>query len=597
MATFILEKLSSKIRNILIKGSFYITTCFLLITIMFINSVSAQVEKTARDPGKIVITEEDIKKMKVHSMVDLLNQIPGVSATETSVSFRGSSVKNILVLLDGRSINNPASSYRAVNWGMVSINAIEKIEIYKGTGSVLYGDDTSGGVVKITTKKIAKRSHGDIEVSYGRFDSQKYDLNYQKDLGNIGLGLSAGLEKEHGFRINSNEDNKRIGTKLSYKLDQKKNVVFSFDYSQFEKGNPGPTYSPSPRARSMEKDWGSTFILPLGRVKSTTHYSAFDKRYNNPDTGLDNIMESWVLNERLSSPISAGRLGHFNIGTDLEIANVEGNKIISQQEEKYAFYATKDIRPQKTPLNLRLGVRVNFYSDFPTAINPQVQLSYKYDNLDIHLSASRSNNIPTFYQRYYETSTLKPNPDLGMEKAMNYNLSLSYRPKETLEGSISFFLNDINERITYVREGSIGRYRNIGSATLKGIEISAKWVPYDLLNAKCSYIYLIAKDEDTGKYLPNKPKHRFNLELQLQSFKDFSLGLSTIYQSKRFSDADNTKAIRGTYFRSDLRADYSVKENIKLFFKITNLFNSDYDTMDGYPVTPRAWMMGMEYAI
>jgi len=114
MATFIPEKLSSKIRNILSKESFYITTCF-LITIMFINSVSAQVDKTARDPGKIVITEEDIKKMKVHSMVDLLNQIPGVSATETSVSFRGSSVKSILVLLDGRAINNPASSYRAVN--------------------------------------------------------------------------------------------------------------------------------------------------------------------------------------------------------------------------------------------------------------------------------------------------------------------------------------------------------------------------------------------------------------------------------------------------------------------------------------------------
>ena len=82
---------------------------------MFINSVSAQVDKTARDPGKIVITEEDIKKMKVHSMVDLLNQIPGVSTTETTVSFSGSSVKNILVLLDGRAINNPASSYQAVN--------------------------------------------------------------------------------------------------------------------------------------------------------------------------------------------------------------------------------------------------------------------------------------------------------------------------------------------------------------------------------------------------------------------------------------------------------------------------------------------------
>ena len=583
------------LRHVLLKGSFCVASCFLLITVVVINSVNAWDQMTASNHGKIVITDEDIKKMNVHSMVDLLNQIPGVSATDTSVSFRGSSVKNILVLLDGRAINNPASSYRAVNWGMVSINTIEKIEIYKGTGSVLYGDDTSGGVVSITTKKISRGSRGNIEVSYGRFDSQKYDLIYQNDLGNFGLGLSGGWEKEDGFRINSDEDKKRFGTKLNYKSDLKKNIVFSVDYSQFEKGSPGPTYSPSPRARSREKDWGSTFVLPLGRVKSTTHYSGFDKRYNNPDTGLDNIMESRVLNERLSSPISAGRLGQLNIGTDLEIADVEGNKIISQQEEKYAFYFTKEVSLQKTSLNLGLGVRANFYSDFPTAINPQVQLSYKYDDLDLHLSANRSNNIPTFYQRYYETSTLKPNPDLGMEKAMNYNLSLSYRPKETLEGSVSFFLNDITERITYVREDSIGRYKNIGSATLKGIEIAAKCVPCDLLTAKTSYTYLIAKDEDTGKWLPNNPKHRWHFELQLRSVKDFSLGLSTIYQSKRFSDAENNKAIRGTYFRSDLRGDYSLKENIKLFFKITNLFNRDYDTIDGYPATPRAGMMGMGY--
>ena len=69
--------------------------------------------------------------------------------------------------------------------------------------------------------------------------------------------------------------------------------------------------------------------MPIGGLKSTTHHSAFDKKYNNPDTGLDNIMESWVLDEKLSSPILAGRLAQFNIGADIEIANLEGNKITS----------------------------------------------------------------------------------------------------------------------------------------------------------------------------------------------------------------------------------------------------------------------------
>ena len=65
------------------RGLFYLAVWLLSITITDISSLSAEDQKTASDPGKIVITEEDIKKMNVHSVVDLLNQIPGISATES----------------------------------------------------------------------------------------------------------------------------------------------------------------------------------------------------------------------------------------------------------------------------------------------------------------------------------------------------------------------------------------------------------------------------------------------------------------------------------------------------------------------------------
>ena len=220
-------------KYVLIYGSFYLAVCLLSMTTISISSVNAEDRKTASDQGKIIITDEDIKKMNVHSMVELLNQIPGVSAGETSVNLRGASTRQIRVLLDGRTINDPTSSWRAVNWSMISVNAIEKIEIYKGTGSVLYGDDSSGGVISITTRKIARGAHGNIEASYGRFNSQEYDLNFQKNIGNIGLALSSGWKLSDGFRTNSNKDKKRISTKLSYELEENKDIVLSFDYSLF----------------------------------------------------------------------------------------------------------------------------------------------------------------------------------------------------------------------------------------------------------------------------------------------------------------------------------------------------------------------------
>ena len=561
-----------------------------------ITFASAEDQNTASDQGKIVITDEDIKKMNVHSMVELLNQIPGVSAGETSVNFRGASTRQIRVLLDGRTINDPTSSWRAVNWSMISVNAIEKIEIYKGTGSVLYGDDSSGGVISITARKIARGAHGNIEASYGRFNSQEYDLNFQKDIGNFGLALSSGWNLSDGFRTNSNKDKKRISTKLSYDREENKDIIVSFDYSHLKKGSSGPIYFPTPRAEAEEESIGFTFLCPLSNLMTETHYMDFKKAYNNPDSGLDNIIESQVLNQKFSSAVSIGKFGQFNIGTDLEAAHVEGNKIASHQEEKYAVYATKDIHFQSLPVNFGLGLRANFYSDFSATINPQLQLSYGWDDFDIQFSVNRSNNIPTFHHRYYESSSTRPNPDLKMEETTNYNLTFSSQFKELVEGSLSFFLNDMSNRITYTHEDTFGKYINVGSATRKGIETTVKWKPSNVWQVKTSYTFLIARDEDTGKYLTYSPKHQLNFDVQLRPFRKLSLGLNTKYISKRFVNTDNTKSLHGLYLRSDLRGNYYLKEKVNLFFKVDNLFNRDYDNGSyGYPVTPRALKVGIGY--
>ena len=421
------------------KRIFNFIVCFILLISMVIKTVNAEEKKPSGDSGKIVITAEDIKKMDVHSMVELLNQIPGVSAGETSVNLRGASTRQIRVLLDGRTINDPTSSWRAVNWGMISVNTIEKIEIYKGAGSVLYGDDSSGGVISITTKKVTKGAHGNIEASYGRFNSQNYDLNFQKNIENFGISLSSGWKISDGSRNNSNRDKKRISAKLSYETEEEKNVVFSSNYSLLKKGSSGSVFSPTPQAKGEEEHMGFTFLYPLKSLMAETHYTDFKKVYKNPESDMENIMDSWILNEKLSSPVSIGRFGRFNIGADIETAHVEGNKITSNDEQKYAIYATRDIHFEKPHVNLGLGLRTNFYSDFPVAVNPQFQISYETADFDVQFLVNRSNNIPTFFHRYYESSTIKPNPDLKMEDAVNYSLVFSSQFEELLEGSITLF--------------------------------------------------------------------------------------------------------------------------------------------------------------
>ena len=142
--------------------------------------------------------------MKVHSVVDLLNQIPGVRATKTSVNIRGFGTKEILVLLDGRPLNDPYS--RSVNLEGISINDIEKIVIEKGSGALRYGANVTGGVILIFTREVKKKTTAHIDISYGRFNTPRGEFNLRRPLKIVDVLFSLNGTRTDGFRKNEPHD-------------------------------------------------------------------------------------------------------------------------------------------------------------------------------------------------------------------------------------------------------------------------------------------------------------------------------------------------------------------------------------------------------
>lgn len=584
----------------------------IILLVMFPSLVSG-FEGEGGHGDKVVITAAEIKKMNVRSIVELLNQVPGVSAGDSSVSIRGSYM--VRVLLDGRPINDPLSAHRSINWGLVSLENIEKVEIYKGSGAVLFGDDSSGGVISIKTKKISGFK-GNIELFRGNLDTESYSLNCRQTMNmvgkkpvehnaswdvdtstaprKLGIGLCAAWYKTAGFRTNGDKDKKRIGTKFSYQPGTNNTFDLSLDYSHEDRGMPGLPAFPTPKARAKYNTFGSSFLSGVGRLKVGTHFSTFEKEHKNPETNLETLLKSWSAGQDLKYPFSVRRCGLINTGLNFEIAGVRGNKIESGQEERYALYASKEIRLKRLPAKLGFGLRCNLYSEYGRAFNPEVRLSVERGAFTLQVSALSTNNTPTFIQRYYESSTTKPNPDLGMEKAMNYSLTLSYQPKKSFQGSVSVFFNKIEDRITYVRgDDGTGRYENLGEVTLKGSELSMKWKPWKSLEIRPSYIYLLARDEETGNWLPCKPKHKIRLDLEYKPLHDLTVTFNTRYVSRQYSRSDNSESVPA-YFLANFRADYYLKK-LRLFLKIENLFDKDYYYGDGYPAPPRTWITGVSY--
>lgn len=578
----------------------HVKQLFLLTYILVSTIVIAQTEVKQGTIQNIntVITEEDIKKMQVNSMVELLNQIPGVTATDSGIRFRGSSAKHILVLLDGRELADPTSSHSAINWEQVSVNSIKKIEILKGSGSVLYGENSSGGVINITTKKSGRGNQLNLRASYGRFNSQKYDINYQNNIDNFGFAIYPGYRASDGYRVNSSNNTKRIGGKVSYKLSSKTRIALLTNYSNEERRASGPLYYPTPSAYSGSDIFGISFIVSSTWIKGKTHLNNYSRKYDNPDRDISNRLRSQTINQELSSTISLPEIGKLNFGINLEFANVQGNKIEgTHSENKYAAYFTKDINFMKIPLQMNIGLRANIYTEFSSTINPQIQLSYQLSNLNMFFSVNTASNIPDYYKRFFGSTVTKPNPFLKMEKALNYSLRFSYPFGKWVESEVTFFFSKLTNQLSRVIYDTIATYKNVGSAVKNGIEFSTAIKPNELWQINTSYTYLIAKDLNSNNILPYSPKHKFDINLNYKPFHSTSFSLNAKYFSNRFVNLENTKALGGTHIAIDLKLNWTITKNFTFILTVSNLLNKYYEWGYGYPYSPRGGTIGIIFEI
>ena len=149
-------------------------------------TATRQAESLQDVPANVqVITEKDIKSRNIQTAADAVAMATGVSVSnsvEGTVNLRGYSSKNVLVLVDGQQMNTAWNG--DVDWNMIPVENIRKIEVVSGGQSALYGGRAVGGVINIMTKSEKKDGvHGSALVSYGSHGTvkQAYSVSGKKD--------------------------------------------------------------------------------------------------------------------------------------------------------------------------------------------------------------------------------------------------------------------------------------------------------------------------------------------------------------------------------------------------------------------------------
>lgn len=149
-------------------------------------TATRQAESLQDVPANVqVVTAKQIKQKNIQNAAQAVAMATGVSVDNTiepSVSIRGYDSKNILVLLDGQPLNNGWNG--TVDWGMIPVDNISKIEVVSGGQSALYGGRAVGGVINIMTKtQKADGVSGSVNVGYGSNNTwkQSYMVNGKKE--------------------------------------------------------------------------------------------------------------------------------------------------------------------------------------------------------------------------------------------------------------------------------------------------------------------------------------------------------------------------------------------------------------------------------
>lgn len=125
-----------------------------------------------------VVTAKEIEERNVTSVQEALQYMPGVYMSQNAqggISLRGYTGSDVLVLVDGVQMNETYNG--SVNFNMIPVENIERIEVLRGAASSIYGGHAVGGVINIITKEPEEGTHVNAALSYGSNNTWKKSLN------------------------------------------------------------------------------------------------------------------------------------------------------------------------------------------------------------------------------------------------------------------------------------------------------------------------------------------------------------------------------------------------------------------------------------
>ena len=586
-----------------------------------------------------VYTGDELKQTGARNVANALKYKPGIYFSQmgphdqsfitgnSTISLRG--IKGgTLVLINGV----PAGFNNVSHLDMINLETVEKVEIIKGGGAVLYGSEAYGGVINVITKDSYQNN---LHIATGN----KGQHDYAATIGAGKLGISLGrnesgetgiLSEVQGTKTINGEkvpyytgfgDSKKDYIGINYKFDNKLNLSYMFNKKNYtidylnssEEKLQHFMYDDREHFTQLhfnnQKGLEATAYYNERIIKNPDYYIVNPnnlewERSNHKNYGID-IKKVWE-NDREKVLIGLNSKRELYVDENQKFASF-GNS--SSQLKPYARFGTYSLngysmygqydRKLSDATKLVFSMREDLIRSDAGNYNaflPQLQILTKLNEENsVYANIGRSFRMPNFRQLYYSSGVLLQNPDLKPEYGWNYELGFKHDTPNDNFKAVLFHI-DLDDQITNRKVNGLTQSYNAAKYRNTGLELSYTKKINNNFDWSIGGIYSKPQNKTTES-APWKDvlgKYQIMTSMNYHS-ENTNAALNLSYMGNRVNNSKQTDV--KPLLLSNLHIDHKILENASLTFDINNLFNRrDLSDPDGlYLTQSRTFILGMNY--
>ena len=603
------------------------------------------IQELRRVPGQVyVVTAEDIARTKPGTVQEALRQVPGIvfydqtgNPYQRTIDLRGFNAQpnpSISVFVDGVRVNEPDSN--AVNWDLIPIQDVERIEVLPGP-SAIYGQNALSGVINIITKRGTKTPQTTVTGTFGSYDHYGVSASTSGPLPKgFEYSVNLGLDRGSAFRDSSDSRVSNGMGWLGYRPSEATDLGVAYTYVNNRLEQPGSlTLSElvqNPRqnvTQGLSTNELST-VMFQGKQRLGWGFSlAGNVSYRQTSQGQNNIGRFSVSSLTTDTNTTGGvlqlshegrfweRRNRFSVGAEIQHSGVNaagdgsfgGFPFSSRQlidQDVLGIFA-QDSFDLTSQLNLTAAVRydstkIRFQDEIDSAnsgskrygqVTPRVGLTYTpWSSLTLYANYGQGFQVPTTNDLF----TLGPfgsNPDLKPVKSQTYEVGLRARPTDWMESTLALFLTNVSDQIFFIVTDPLtfsGRNENLPKTRIQGAEIGVKIHPHEWVDILLNYTYtnsrfqtgfsLFSGTVQKGDTVPLVPLNRVNGTVNFHPLQGLEIGLTGQYVSRQvlLNDESNQSYYRiQDAFLLSAQASYTWKW-LRVFLQGNNLTNHRYES-------------------